>query len=352
MSAKLKIGFIGGGQLARMSAHSAIKLGHSCIFYSQDIDGPCKDLGQFFTNNGDELNSYIKFAESCDIVTLENEYIDSQILLELEKIVKVFPSYKSFEAIEDKFKEKVFFKSHNIPVANFKLIKSFKTDIETFSSKTAYPVMLKSVKGGYDGFGNYLAKSFEDAKIGFNLLGGNKGQDIILEEVQNFKAEVAVTIARNVSGQLVTYPVVDSIQKDNICVKVIAPSTQSIKVQQEVQKHAIIAMKALDAVGVFSFEFFVLEDDRVVLNESAPRPHNSAHYTMDACKTSQFENHILAITDMPLGKTDLKCKKAIMENILGKEAPKEIKEGEFLHMYGKNEIKPKRKMGHINKLYF
>jgi 5-(carboxyamino)imidazole ribonucleotide synthase len=353
MQTSIKIGFIGGGQLARMSAHEAIKLGHSCLFYSNDIDGPCKGLGEFFSGSDSNVNDYIPFAKACDVVTLENEYIDSSILVELEKHTKVFPSSYAFSLIEDKFKEKVFFRENDIPVADFALIEDLEKDIMAFVETRSFPVMFKSVKGGYDGFGNKVVADLEQAKQAYSDLGGNKGQEIIIEEMQDFKSEVAVTVARNERGDVKVYPVVDSIQSDaHVCVKVIAPSKENEKVKNLVNESALKAMNALRAVGVFSFEFFVLKDDSVVLNESAPRPHNSAHYTMDACVTSQFKNHILAITEEELGDASLKCKEAIMDNLLGVvEPPRDLGDNEFLHWYDKKEARPGRKMGHINRVY-
>ncbi|MCB0335688.1 MAG: 5-(carboxyamino)imidazole ribonucleotide synthase [Bdellovibrionales bacterium] len=354
MASQSIIGFIGGGQLARMSAHAARALGHRCIFYSNDVDGPCAGLGEFCPGADDDLAAYKSFAQKCSVVTLENEYISSEILFELEKITRVCPSASAFEKIEDKFKEKQFFARCDIPVAPYAAVSSPELDMKAFAEKHSFPFMLKSVKGGYDGFGNYVVGDLPEAMRGFEALGGNRGQAILMEAMQAFVAEVAVTVARNPEGEHVVYPVVDSVQSDaHICTRVIAPSSQPNSVTDLVIQYAVTAMDALAAVGVFSFEFFVLKDGAVVLNESAPRPHNSAHYTMDACETSQFTNHILAITGKALGSTIMKCQSAEMENILGvAEAPRSTSENEFVHWYGKKESRPGRKMGHVNKLRF
>lgn len=353
MKSGTTIGFIGGGQLARMSAHQAIELGHTCVFYSNDDYGPCMGLGKFFNGDDDSVKDYIPFAKACDVITLENEYIDSAILIELEKYTKVCPSSFSFSLIEDKYKEKVFFRENGIPVADFALIENLERDLISFVKTRSFPVMFKSVKGGYDGFGNKAVKNLKDAELAFTALGGNEGQQILIEEMQNFKSEVAVTVARNERGEVQVYPVVDSIQSDtHVCVKVIAPSKENNLVKNLVKENALNAMHALKAVGVFSFEFFVLPDESVILNESAPRPHNSAHYTMDACVTSQFKNHILAITAEELGETKLTCKAVVMDNLLGvKGPPQDLSKNEFLHWYEKKEARPGRKMGHINKIF-
>jgi len=342
------IGFIGDGQLARMSAHKAIELGFVCHFFGNNIDGPCHGLGNFFTGSIDDIELLSHFARTCDVITLENEFVKSEILKKIEKITPLYPTAKSFTLIENKFIEKETFNRLGIPTCSYKLITNLIEDIREFN----FPIILKSSKGGYDGFGNIKCSNNTQAQEAFHRLGGNLGQDIIIEQMVPFIKEVAITVARNKAGNIITYPVVDTIQENHICTKVIAPALINKSVHDKVEGFAIKAMEGTNSIGVFSFEFFVLADDNVLINESAPRPHNSAHYSMDACETSQFENHIRAITNMNLGPSKMKVKKATMINLIGINEYTSNDQNEFVHLYGKKENKSGRKMGHINKIEY
>lgn len=342
------IGFIGDGQLARMSAHKAIELGFVCHFFGNNPDGPCCGLGEFFAGAIDDIESLTSFAKTCDVITLENEFVKSSILKQVEQVTPLFPTSKSFALIEDKFIEKQTFNHLNIPTCSYKLITNLIEDLREFS----FPIILKSSKGGYDGFGNIKCANYSQAQKAFDKLGGNSGKDILIEQMVSFEKEVAITVARNVLGEIIIYPVVDTIQENHICTKVIAPALINKRVQEKVEGFAVKAMEGTNSIGVFSFEFFVLADDSVLLNESAPRPHNSAHYSMDACETSQFENHIRAITKMSLGSSRMKVKKATMINLIGINDYTSNDKNEFVHLYGKKENKSGRKMGHINRIEY
>ncbi len=350
------IGFIGDGQLARMSACAAIKLGYKCHFFGNSSDGPCSGLGEFFPGSLDDLEALRPFIQSCDVVTLENEFIDSKVLMELVEHTPIYPSPESFQKIENKLIEKDTFKNAGIPVCHYALTNSIK-DLERFMINKNFPVMLKAAKGGYDGFGNYVAKNMEDAQAAIKKFKRSDSDLVIAEEMMDFKKEVAVTVARSITGEIKVYPVVDTIQVDSICHYVVAPAAITEVVSEKIKLFAIQAMESLNAIGVFSFEFFIMENAEVLLNESAPRPHNSAHYTMDGCETSQFENHIRAITGMPLGDVDLKADHTVMVNLIGthnrKTRVEQIdeyieKDNINLHMYGKTDSRVGRKMGHIN----
>lgn len=355
--AKKMIGILGDGQLARMSAMAATKLGYQVHFFGQNPDGPCANLGPFTKGDWNDSKALKDFASAVDVITLENEFIAADILKDLENFTALYPSAKCFEKIENKFIEKKTFEQLDIPVPAYAFLNNFDRDLEKFIQQHGFPVMLKSSKGGYDGYGNCLAKNFEEAKRGYEQLGGTKGREIIVEQGIDFEREVAVTVARNTKGEMVVYPVCDTIQENHMCNLVAAPSTISEELAKRIQYYAQTAMSGIDAVGVFSFEFFITKDARVLLNESAPRPHNSAHYTMDACECGQFENHIRAIVGEKLGNPSLKFLQSMMLNILGTQNGKACFEGDedyrgnsniFFHIYGKTDSRIGRKMGHVN----
>lgn len=361
-SAALKIGFLGAGQLARMSALEAAKFGFQIHSFSDRKDQlePLEQVcPNHFKGSFDSLDDLIDFAHQCDVLTLENEFIDSKLLRDMvQKSGKaLYPSPKTFEAIENKFIEKKTYSDAGIPVCPFALVQTVE-QMSGFGEDYGWPYLLKSSKGGYDGYGNETVNTIEEAIVAFNKLGGQKGHDILAEAFVPFEMELAVTVARS-ETEAVVYPCVQSIQENHICKKVICPAPVHEDIQLKAQHYAQKAMESIDAIGVFSFEFFLTKDGEILLNESAPRPHNSAHYTIEACVTSQFENHIRAILNMPLGSTALRKPAAVMINLLGtqngeaelKNYEKAAKEEDgHLHIYGKTTSKVGRKMGHYTLL--
>lgn len=357
-----RLGFLGAGQLARMSALEAAKLGISIRSFSDRKElEPLEQLTPFhFKGSFSSADDLIAFANECDVITLENEFIDSSLLQKMvdETGVKLYPSVQSFAAIENKYIEKKTFSEAGIPVCPFRLIEQAKQDLSAFGEEFGWPYLLKSSKGGYDGYGNKTVNTLEEALEAFESLGGSAGRDILAEAFVPFELELAVTVARNRQGVEV-YPCVHSIQEDHICKKVICPAPVAEETQKMAQDYAVSAMEAIDAIGVFSFEFFLTKDGQVLLNESAPRPHNSAHYTIEACTTSQFENHVRAVLDLPLGSASLRRPAAVMINLLGTQngsatlegAEQAIAESDgHLHIYGKSGSKIGRKMGHYTLL--
>lgn len=361
-SSNFKLGFLGAGQLARMSALEAAKYGIQIHSFSDRNEQ--EPLEQFCANHfkGDfnNIDDLVDFAKTCDVITLENEFIDSSLLKEMvEKSgTPLFPSPKTFEAIENKWIEKETYAKAGIPVCPYKLIAKASGNLLDFGQTYGWPYLLKSSKGGYDGYGNATVHNEKEALEAFDRLGGNKGRDILAEAFVSFEMELAVTVARNDTG-IEVYPCVQSIQENHICKKVLCPAPISASIQQKAQDMAQKAMIAIDARGVFSFEFFLTKEGDVLLNESAPRPHNSAHYTIEACHTSQFENHIRAVLNLPLGSSKLRKPAAVMINLLGtqngeasiKNAIAAVQEADgHLHIYGKLGSKVGRKMGHYTLL--
>lgn len=356
------IGFLGAGQLARMSALQAFRYGMQVASFSDRQETEpleCMTPHQF-KGSFDDVESMVKFAEFCDVITLENEFIDSDILFELRERTgtPIYPSPESFELIENKEIEKITFQDAGIPVTPSRLVSSAE-EIEAFADEFGWPVMLKSSKGGYDGYGNRTVEKASDAQVAFDELGGSDNRDILAESFVDFTHELAVQVARSGDGHTAVYPCVETVQEDHICVAVKAPAIINRVLYEEAQRLAKKAVEAIDGVGIFAFEFFLTTDGQILLNETAPRPHNSGHYTIEGCITSQFENHVRAVCGLPLGATELKSESVVMINLLGTHKRKaqvdfaddamSLKDG-HLHIYGKADSKPGRKMAHYTLL--
>lgn len=355
------IGFLGGGQLARMSALQAFRFGMRVACYANREKGeplqwmtPLGGHGAF-----DDVAAMTRFAEGCDVVTLENEFIDPEVLRQVEQAsgVPVLPGPGSFERIENKRVEKETFRAAGIPVAEFAVVAGV-DEVEEFAGRHGWPVVLKSSKGGYDGYGNRVVRNRAEAEAGHAELGGARGHEILVEAFIPFERELAVQVARNRLGTVV-YPCCQTIQENQICVGVLAPAPVDPAIRRRAEELAVAAMEAVDGVGLFAFEFFLSADGELLLNESAPRPHNSGHYTIEACVCSQFENHVRAVTGLPLGATRMRGAAAVMVNLLGTHARSTLAEGTsevqrtedaHLHLYGKADSRPGRKMGHLTRL--
>lgn len=361
LAAHTKIGFLGAGQLARMSALQAFRFGIQVgVFSDRTENEPVQFMTPYSTSGSfNSVEDMIEFAKNCDVVTLENEFISSEILQEVQDKsgTPIFPSPKSFALIENKLIEKQSFENAGIPVTPYSLVKS-EANLEQFGSEHGWPYLLKSSKGGYDGYGNETVRTLEEAIEGFKKLGGTDGRDILAEAFVPFTKELAVQVARNETG-VVVYPCCETVQENHICVAVLSPAPIEKRYQQKAQELAIKAVEAIDGKGIYTFEFFLTKTGDILLNESAPRPHNSGHYTIEGCITSQFENHVRAVLGLPLGSTEMIKPAAAMINLLGThnrpaysdhivqalEAP----DG-HLHVYGKVQSKVGRKMAHFTLL--
>jgi len=361
LSANFRIGFLGAGQLARMSGLQAFRYGIQVGVFS---DRPENEPVQFMTpysktGSFDSIVDLVEFAGTCDVLTLENEFINSDILkeVEAESGTPIFPSPESFALIENKLIEKQTFEKAGIPVSPYALVEN-EADLSEFGDEHGWPYILKSSKGGYDGYGNETIANIEEAKTAFDKLGGNKGHDIIAESFVDFSHELAVQVARNETGHMV-YPCCETVQEDHICVAVRSPAPVDKAVREKARELALKATEAIDGKGIFAFEFFLKPDGSLLLNESAPRPHNSGHYTIEGCVTSQFENHVRAVMGLPLGSSELRSPAIAMINLLGTErrdarvdsSPELLKASDgHLHVYGKLDSKPGRKMAHFTLL--
>lgn len=339
----LTIGILGGGQLAKMTAQEARKLGLGVIVLDPNPYAPGEMVAKQIIGDFRNPDDVKKLTQVSDVVTYDIESIDTSVLHDVKD--KVFPSPEILEIIQDKLLQKKFLERNKIPTPSFKEISSV-NDIDIL------PCVQKARKGGYDGRGTYIIRSKEDLE---NAL---KSPSYI-EELIDIEKELAVMVARNKDNDIKVFPVVEMVfnPKGNLLDFLIAPARIEKKVEESIKEIAVEVVRALGGIGIFGIEFFLSKDGRVLVNEIAPRPHNSGHYTIEACATSQFEQHVRAIIGLPLGITDLLIP-AVMVNLLGEEGYygkpvyegfKEVLKipGTYLHIYGKKETFPLRKMGHI-----
>lgn len=351
---KNRIGIVGGGQLGRMLGLEAKKMGFFVTVIDPTPQSPAGQVvdKQIVADFKDE-KAIRELARHSDYLTFEIELANAQILDELaSQGIQVNPSAQTLSIIKDKYKQKEFLQKIKIPVAESVAVET-KEDILKLAKKFKYPLLLKARFDAYDGRGNALIKKEKDIDEAMQKL---KGRQLYVEKFVPFVKELAVMVARSTKGEVVSYPVVETIHKNNICHIVIAPASVNEEVQQKAKKLAEKVMKQFPGAGVFGIEMFLTKDNDVLINEIAPRVHNSGHYTIEGCITSQFEQHIRAITGLPLGKTDMLTPNAVMINILGErngdvditglEKALQIP-GVSVHIYGKAQTKQERKMGHI-----
>ncbi len=350
---KNKIGIVGGGQLGRMLTDAAHKLGFSVIILDPTPNSPAGQVAdeQIVGSFKDE-KKIKELAKKVDFLTFEIKIANAEILSNLSKKLKVNPSAKTLTIIKDKLLQKEFLNNAKVPTAEYIKIMT-KKDIITAGKKFGYPLMLKARFDSYDGRGNMLIKNKNQIDSATAKL---KGRLLYVERYVPFIKELAVMIARGTKGQIKIYPVVETSHIRNICDKVIAPAPVSLLVQKKARSVALNVLKYLKGAGVFGIEMFLTDGNKVFVNEIAPRVHNSGHYTIEACKTSQFEQHIRAVTGMSLGSTKMVVKSALMVNILGESSAKAELSGlddalaipnTKVHIYGKAETRIDRKMGHI-----
>lgn len=351
----MKIGILGGGQLARMMIEETAKYGFEYVIYSETPNSPAgKICENEITGKFSDKEKLKEFALQCGVVTLENEFIDSHYIEHVENTgVKCLPGPGIIAIIQDKLKQKQKLREINIPVPDFSGVESTE-EIEKFAYEHGYPVILKSRTMGYDGKGNYKIDNANMIPEAYDLL--IKRGKLMCEKFIDFRRELAVQVVRGINGDLRTYPVVESIQKDHICNIVKASENFDNKCKEKIEEIAVDIAESINYTGVLAVELFQLENGDVYVNELAPRVHNTGHYSIEGCYVSQFENHIRAIAGLPLGSTDMKYPCAIMINLIGDRDGKSYLEGHeelikdkdaFIHFYGKDETRKGRKMGHI-----
>ena len=353
-----KIGIIGGGQLGKMMILEAKKLGCYITILDPTKDCPASSIcDEHIVACFSDREAIYSLAKKCDVITYEFEHIDYICLMKLEELGhKVYPSPSSLKIIQNKFTQKTVLKENNILVPDFYKVESIE-DIKNISKEFSYPMILKSCTGGYDGKGNYVIKCEEDIEKAFNTLNPNLNTPLMVEKFVDFNMEVSVLACGGLNNDIKVYPVGNNIHIDNILHKTIVPANISEQSKEKAIKIAYDIINIFNGVGMFCVEFFVTKSGEVLVNEIAPRPHNSGHYTIEGCITSQFENHIRAILGLPLGSTNL-INPTVMINLLGEEGYKGDAvvsgivdtlniENIFVHIYGKKQTVPKRKMGHL-----
>lgn len=355
---KTVIGILGGGQLARMSAMQAIRLGFDVAILEKEKNSPAGVLTKKeFVGWVDKKNIFDKFIEASDIITLENEFIDFSYLQYIEsKKKKVIPSSYTISLIQDKLIQKTTFKKAGIPVADFIQVDK-NASYQTIKKYLGNRFLLKSRKMGYDGYGNATISSESDFEIAISKL-SKRHTELYAEKFVDFKKELAIMIVRT-KNEIKTYPVVETIQRNHICHTVIAPAKLNKSTNEEINEIAVKSLKAIDGFGIFGLELFLLNDNKILVNEIAPRPHNTGHYTIEGCVISQFENHIRSVLELPLGSTEMIKPFAVMINLLGKRNAIGVVQNYdlalknnkvHLHIYGKEFSRKGRKMGHITLL--
>lgn len=340
----MKIGVLGAGQLGRMLALSAYPLGHQMRFLALSEEDPSSLLGKtFIHNNNPEMVS--NFADSSDIVTYESENTDVTIVNEISKNTKVYPSDKSLYISQHRVREKALLDALKIPCAPYQMVNSL-DDLKSAIKNIGIPSILKTATDGYDGKGQFLIKSEAQIDEAWEKM---SGVDSILEGFINFKRELSLIAVRSIDGSLEFYPLVENSHHEGILRLTIAPAQNiSVSLQNKAQEYMSSLLKEIKHIGVLTIELFE-SDDGLLVNEIAPRVHNSGHWTIEGAQTSQFENHIRAITESPLGQTTMTSKFSAMINIIGVHGPiqKVLKtKNAHLHLYNKAE-RTGRKLGHI-----
>jgi len=346
-----KLGILGGGQLGRMLIQEAVNFNIHISVLDPSSNAPCAALANsFVVGNFNDYQTVLDFGKTVDVLTIEIEHVNIEALEELERMgKKVFPRPSALRTIQDKGLQKQFYKANNIPTAPFHLIDNAE-DALLFIEKG--PFMQKLRKGGYDGKGVTPLRTETEFKSAFDA-------PSVLEEFVPFVKELAVIVARNESGELATFPLVEMEfnPEANLVEFIFSPANVNVEIENNAKKIATDIANKLEHVGLLAIELFLTEDGNLLVNEIAPRPHNSGHHTIEACFVSQYGMHLRAILNMPLGSTGLRTP-AVMINLLGEkgfegkaryENIEEVlhTEGAYIHLYGKEDTKPFRKMGHI-----
>jgi 5-(carboxyamino)imidazole ribonucleotide synthase len=353
------LGILGGGQLGRMTLQAASRLGIDVVIAERFPDSAAARLTSHslvFSDGWDDPQLLDRLAEQAPVVTLESEFVDYRVLAALEERgVRVAPSPACVGVVQDKLLQKQALALAELPVPMFVQVTE-PSGLEKAAAELGWPIMLKARRDGYDGRGNVVVHTAADADSAFKKLGWPE-RELFAEAFAEFERELASLVVRGLDGAIVQYPTVETRQDPalHICREVLAPAEIAADVAERAADIARGAVQAVGGVGAFGVELFLLRDGQVCINELAPRPHNSAHYTIEACWTSQFENHARAVLGLPLGDAELRTPAAAMVNLLGTTNEpirgfEHVAPHTFVHLYGKKENRPGRKMGHVTAL--
>lgn len=345
------LGILGGGQLGRMVIQSAISYNIDIHILDPDPNAPCKSICQKFVKGSlNDFETVYAFGQDCDIITIEIENVNTEALQKLaDEGKEVFPQPHIIKMIQDKRLQKQFYKEKGIPTADFILTED-KEDV--IRNASFLPAVNKLGREGYDGRGVQILRNESDLEKAFEAPG-------LLEKLIDFDKEIAVIVAKNKNGETVAFPAVECAfhPTANLVEFLFSPAQVTDDIEQKAKKIAIQVIEELGMIGILAVEMFVTKSGEILVNEIAPRPHNSGHHTIEANFTSQFEQHFRAVMDMPLGNTDTRSP-AAMVNLLGEEGfagdayvegldEAMSQKGVYVHLYGKKTTKPFRKMGHV-----
>ncbi len=357
-----RVGVIGGGQLAWMMARAAKSLGIELVVQTPEATDPAVAIAaETILAALEDTAATAQLAARCDVITFENEFVDLESLTQLAQQGACFrPSLETLTPLLDKYHQRCYLQRLGLPVPRFA---SFNFELSPASQGFQFPLVLKTRRQGYDGQGTFIVRNQTELESVWQRLGA-KAQTLtdafLIEEFIPFERELAIIAARSSRGELATYPVVETQQEEQICRRVIVPADLSPGVETEIAAIAHTLLENLQVVGVFGIELFLTPEGRVLVNEIAPRTHNSGHFSLDACETSQFEQHLRAVCDLPLGNPALRSRAAVMVNLLGFEQAQSsyltqrerlaALPGASVHWYGKTKTYPARKLGHVTVL--
>lgn len=356
------IGVIGGGQLAWMMAKAAPSLGLQLTVQTPHSSDPAADLANHVVlADLTDIDATQQLAATCDLITFENEFVDLEALGRLAaQGVEFRPSLKTLAPLLDKYEQRSYLQRLGLPVPAFaKITPGF----DPVAAGIQFPLVVKSRRHGYDGQGTFILKDAAALKAFWQQRQAHNqdlSETFLVEAFVPFERELAAIAVRSATGALALYPIVETHQVDQVCRRVIAPADLTASASSEIEAIAQTLLENLEAVGVFGIELFLTPENKVLVNEIAPRTHNSGHFTLDACPTSQFEQHLRAVANRPLGATNLLAPGAVMVNLLGFETSQDdyLNKREqlaaipqaFVHWYGKTQSHPGRKLGHVTVL--
>ncbi|MEO0800660.1 MAG: 5-(carboxyamino)imidazole ribonucleotide synthase [Cyanobacteria bacterium J06642_2] len=358
-SLPLRLGIIGGGQLGRMTAIAAHQLGIATSVLHPSDRCPAAPVSQVYVGQWTHRDDLWAWAQQVDVITLEHEFTPADDLLWLAKRgAIVHPGGNVLSVVQDKWRQRQHLKQAGLPVPEFLTIDT-RADLDVAAEKLGLPLAIKTRRQGYDGHGTAIASTIADLDSIWTKFTANQPDTrglLMAEAFVPFKAELAVMVARRSNGERVSYPVTVTVQENYVCDRTLTPAPIPLETATRAREIAEAAVEAIDAIGIVGVELFLSADGRVSINELAPRPHNSGHYTIDACATNQFEQHIRAALDLPLGNPEAIAPAAVTVNLLGTQATNALKiplekalslTDVHLHWYGKVESRPGRKLGHI-----
>lgn len=346
------IGIVGGGQLGRMSALAAARLGYRCHVLTPEKDSPAGQVCSGVTlGDFEDPLALRRFAAEVDVITFEFENVSAEGLDLLESLKPVRPSPAVLRISQDRIAEKTFLNGAGAPTAPWRLVDSL-AGLQAAVAELGLPAILKTTRLGYDGKGQAMLRTLDDLEPAFALL---EPKPLVLESFVDFACEISVVVARGLDGGMAAFDPVENSHRDHILDVTLAPARIGEDLAAEAQALAMRVADSLGLVGLLAVEMFVAADGRVLVNEIAPRPHNSGHWTIDACPASQFEMHIRAVAGLPLPEA-MRHSDAVMKNLVGEAETALWSEilatpGLIGHLYGKAEARPGRKMGHVTRLF-